>query len=75
MCIVTVCCPVCDVINFEISLSLLIKPFSYMTKNSEQMCKYLKSEKSFQDEIKSIFLSFGKAIQLTEMVSHRRVDL
>ena len=28
--------PVCDVINFGIYLGFLIKPFSYMTENSEQ---------------------------------------
>ena len=27
------CVPVCDVINFEIYLSFLIKPFSHITKN------------------------------------------
>ena len=32
MCIVITCFPVDDVINFEISLNFLIKPFSCMTK-------------------------------------------
>ena len=32
MCIVLVCFPGCDIINFEINLGFLIKPFSYMTK-------------------------------------------
>ena len=35
ICIVIICYPVCDVINFEIYLSFLIKPFSYMTKNEK----------------------------------------
>ena len=39
--------PVCDVINFGISLNLLIKLFFYITKNSRQKFKYLKNEKSF----------------------------
>ena len=30
--IVTVCVPVCGVINFEIYLRFLMKPFSYITK-------------------------------------------
>ena len=30
MCIEIICCRVCDVINFEITLSFLIKSFSYM---------------------------------------------
>ena len=47
MCIIIVCYPVCDVTNFHIYFSFLIKPFSYMTKKSEQKFKYLKNEKSF----------------------------
>ena len=47
MCIAIVCYPVCDAIKFEIYPSFLIKPLSYMTKNSEQKLKYLKNEKSF----------------------------
>ena len=39
--------PVCDALNFEIFLSFLIKPLSYMTKRSEQKLQYLKNEKSF----------------------------
>ena len=47
MCIVTVCYPVCDVINFKFFLSFFIKPFSYMRTNLEQKLKYLKNEMSF----------------------------
>ena len=47
MCIAIVCSPGCDVINFEISLIFLIKPFSCMTKKSRQKFKYLENEKSF----------------------------
>ena len=47
MCIVIICCPVPDVISFEIKYSFLIKPFFYITKKSEQKCQYLKNEKSF----------------------------
>ena len=36
--IVINCCPVFDVINFEINQSFLIKPFFYMTKKSGQKC-------------------------------------
>ena len=36
MCIVIICCPVCDVINFGINLNLLIKPFLYITKTSRK---------------------------------------
>ena len=39
MCVVAACC-VCDVINFEINHSIYIKSFFYITKKSEQKCKY-----------------------------------
>ena len=51
MCIAIVCYPGCYVINFEINLIFLIKPFFYMTDKSRQTFKYLKNEKSFQGEI------------------------
>ena len=54
MFIVTIFCPVCDVINFEINHSFLIKAFFYITKMSGQKCNYLKNKKSFLHEIKSI---------------------
>ena len=46
-----------------------MKPFSNMTKNSRQKRQYLKYKKSFQHEIKSIFSSFLKGIQLSKIVS------
>ena len=45
--IAIVCIPGCDVINFEINLVFLIKPFFYMTKKLKQKFKYLENEKSF----------------------------
>ena len=42
-----VSCPACDVMNFQINNSFLIKPFFYLIKKSAQKCKYLKNEKSF----------------------------
>ena len=56
--IVTICCLVCDVISFEINLSILIKPFFYITKKSEQKCKYFKNERAFNMKYKVFFLSF-----------------
>ena len=58
MCIIIICCPVCDVINFENNHSFPIKPFLYTTKKSGQKYKYLKNEKSFKHERKSIFHHF-----------------
>ena len=45
--IVTICCQICEVINCEMNLSFLIKTFFYVTKKSEQKCKYPKNKKSF----------------------------
>ena len=47
MCIAIVCFPGCNVINFEINLIFLIKPFFYMTKKSRQKFEYLGNEKRF----------------------------
>ena len=46
MCISINCQPGCDVIDLEINLILLIKPFSCMIKKSKQKFKYLENEKS-----------------------------
>ena len=40
-----------------------------MTKNAEQKLKYLKNEKSFHGEIKSIFHHLWKDFHLLEIVS------
>ena len=61
MCIAIVCVPGCDVINFEIILIFQIKTIFYMTKKSRQNFKYLEKEKSFYDEIKSIFKELSVA--------------
>ena len=47
MCVAIICFPGCDVINFEINLIFLTKPFFYMTKKSRQRFKYLENKKSF----------------------------
>ena len=47
MCIAIACYPFCDLIDFEIYLNVLIKPFSYMTKTLAQKLKYPPNEKSF----------------------------
>ena len=42
-----VCFPSCEVMNFEINLIFLIKPFFCMTKMSRQKFKYLEKKQSF----------------------------
>ena len=46
MCISIVCIPDCDMINFEINLLFLIKPFFCITKESQQKFNYLEGERS-----------------------------
>ena len=74
MCLVFICCPVCDVINFEIDLSLLIMPFFNLTKTLGQKCKYFKNERDFNIKLKAFFIIL-KGSQLSEIVSDPRVDL
>ena len=60
-----VCFPGCDVINFEINLISLIKPFFYMTKKSRQKFKYLENvKKELLRWNKKQFSSFLKIFQL-----------
>ena len=47
MFIAVVCFLGCEVINFEINVIFLIKPFFYIPKKSRQKTKYLENEKSF----------------------------
>ena len=56
--IAIICCPVFNVINFEIDLSFHIRPFFYITKTSGQKCKYLKIQKSCKRQIRNIFIIF-----------------
>ena len=66
-CITIVCLPGCDVINFEINLIFLIKPFCYKTKKSCQKRKYLENEKSFWGEIKNIFHHLKRAFSCQKL--------
>ena len=72
MCIAIICFPVCDVINFEISLEIPIKLFSYVTKKSDQKFKHIKNE-SFWN--KTDLSSFLNGFQLLETVLDLRVSL
>ena len=62
--IVICCCPVCDVINFEISLSFLIKPLSYMTKKSVQdkNVNILRTKRAFNMKYKAFSIIFERPL-------------
>ena len=47
ICIEIICYQLCDVINFEINLSSLIKTSSYVTKKVSTRLEYLKSGNNF----------------------------
>ena len=53
-----VCFLGCGVTNFEINLIFLLKQLFRMTKTLRQKNKYFENKKSFQGEIKSIFIIF-----------------
>ena len=73
MCTVIICCPVCDVKNFEVNRSFFIKLFFYITEKSKQKCRYLKNEKGTWNE--KHFSSFWMDFQLSEIVSDMRLGL
>ena len=58
MCIENVCYPGYDVVDFEINLIFLFKPFCDMTKKSRQKFKYFEDEKSFKVN-KSVYIANG----------------
>ena len=66
--IVIICCPVPDVIIFEINHSFMIKPLFYITKKPGQKFKHLKNEKGFLT-LKKHFSLLLKSFQLSEIVS------
>ena len=74
MCIVINCCPVCDVINFEIILSLLIKPFFYITKTLRQNVNISRTKRAFNMTLKA-FSSFLKSSQLSGIASNEEGSL
>ena len=67
MCIVNICCPVCDVITFGTKLSY--QADFLHTKKSWQKREYLKN----QSKSRKIFSLFLKGYQLSENVSEEKV--
>ena len=47
MCIAMICCPVCDVITFEINYNFVIKPFFNISKKSEKNVNNSGMERAF----------------------------
>ena len=64
---VIICLRVCYIITFQINLSFLIKPFSYMIKRSEQKFRCHKNEKCVEHEIKRIFHHFKRAFSCQKL--------
>ena len=62
----------CDVINFEIYLSFLTKPFSSMTKSSEQKTEISQEGKKLFRWNKNHFSSFLKDVQTWECTFKRQ---
>ena len=56
--ILIICCPVCDVINFKINHSFLVKPFFYITKKSEQTVNISETKRAFNMKQKVFFIIF-----------------
>ena len=57
MCIAVICCPVCDVINFEIDLRFLFTmPFFYITKNRGQNVNTSRTKRTSNIKQKALFI-------------------
>ena len=72
MYIAVVCFPGCDLINLEINLIFLIKPFLFMTKKSRQKFKYIENEELLRWN-KEHFSLFLKGFELPKIVLDLRV--
>ena len=61
ICVVIVCQPGCGVINFEINLVFLTKPFSPHDQNVKtKNLNILRTKRALRDKIKSIFHQYSK---------------
>ena len=58
LCIVIICGPICDVINFGINRGFFNQAVFLHDQKSKQKVKCLKNEKTFLDKIKYIFHHF-----------------
>ena len=60
--------PSCDVINFEMNLAFLIKPFYYLTKKSRQTFKYLENKKTYSGEINAFIIFKGPSVAKNSLI-------
>ena len=58
MCIAIVCIPGCDIINFEINLIFLTKPFSTWPKSQDINLNILRTKRDFKMKKKAFFIIF-----------------
>ena len=66
--------PCCEIINFEINLTFLIKSFFCITKKSWQTFKYLENKKSFWTW-NNIFHHFKRVFSSQNCVRHESASL
>ena len=66
MCVEIVYFPGYGVLNFEINLTLVIKLFFYMNKNSRQKINYFENEKNFLRLNKKTFLFIFKEVSIAK---------
>ena len=48
MVIMITCYPVCDVINFVVNFSFLIRPFFYISKSYDKYLNILRTKRAFK---------------------------
>ena len=73
-CIMIICCPVYDVINFEIYLSFLIEPFLYIIKRQKVKIKILMHLLPFFLYVFSILFTY-LFYYLTSLSDFSRINL
>ena len=67
--IVIICWLVCDVIDFEINLIFLTKPFLQWPKNQDKNLNFLWMKRAFKIKYKTVFIIF-KVLSLKQMKNY-----
>ena len=58
MYIIVICCPVCDILSFEINHSFLIKLFFYITKSQDKNVNISRTKRALNMKWKIFFIVF-----------------
>ena len=71
MCIVIICFPVCEVMHFEINLSILIKPFFTSPKRQNKKRNTFRIKRTFNIKQKAFFIILKGFLAARDCLRHK----